>query len=305
MSFLYPHSSLPFRVPPALSPFQSLPIRLPILLAISLSLSLSLSLLFSSSSFFCYLPLSRNLILFRIPPHTLSLFLASSILSFFASQSLPSLVFPSHSSRLFLSLFLSRGPARISRFCLLSLSPTISFLSPNFPSRSIPPLSHSITPSRDFSLSLHLSFMTFSFIPLVFPILPSASLSPVSIDFNSAISLPLDLLNSPVHCHFRSFFQYPSFSSPLISLRSSQSLYLSPPFVLLPLCFLSRNLTYSPLTVKPSIPWSIALSRVFFSPFYLDFSPSSLHSSAGIISSISLFSTLLGKIVNIFLSTSI
>ena len=82
----------------------------------------------------------------------------------------------------------------------------------------------------------------------------SASISPVSFDLNSAISLPLDLPISPVRSHFRSRFQSLSISSPLISLRSSRPLYFSPAFVLPPLYFLSHNLTYSPLTVNSSQP---------------------------------------------------
>ena len=73
---------------------------------------------------------------------------------------------------------------------------------------------------------------------------------------------------------------------------ASQSLYLSISYLTISLTLRSgSNLLF--LGQYPS-------ADVLFSPFYLDFSPSSLHLSAALISSISLFSTLLGKTVNIF-----
>ena len=73
---------------------------------------------------------------------------------------------------------------------------------------------------------------------------------------------------------------------------ASRSLYLSISYLAISLTLRSgSNLLF--LGQYPS-------ADVLFSPFYLDFSPSCLHLSTALISSISLFSTLLGKTVNIF-----
>ena len=93
---------------------------------------------------------------------------------------------------------------------------------------------------------------------------------------------------------------FPSLASSL-----SQSLLLSSLFVphglfTPPLhASFSLSISYLAISLTPRSR-SITLNRVFFSPFYLDFSPSSLYLSAAFISSIFLFSTLLRKIVNIF-----
>ena len=188
-----------------------------------------------------------------------------------------------------------RGPARISRLYLrsipqsLSSPPTIPFLSPHFRhGQSLPSCFRCYSQPRLLSQFLLLSCILF--ITLVIPVLPSTSLSPVSVDFNSAIFLPLDFLISPICSHFQSRFK--SFlPSPLFV---PHGLFTSP-------LHSSFSLSISHLAISLTLrSWSKAFNRVFFSPFYLDFSPSSLYSSATFISSIFLFSTLLWKIVNIF-----
>ena len=169
-------------------------------------------------------------------------------------------------------------PSLHSSISLSSSHNSISISS--LPSGSISPLllSFLFPAANSLSISLDIVYFVYHTCNSCFAL----HISPVS-DFDSAISLPLDFMISPVCSHFQSrcesflpsslFVPHNLFTSPLHS-----SFYLSISDLAISLTLRSR---------------SKAFNRVFFSPFYLDFSPSSLYLSATFISSIFLFSALL------------
>ena len=193
----------------------------------------------------------------------------------------------------------SHAPVSFDFNLAISLSLSI-FLSPQFAPTPGQSLSSLIVLTVASSPLLHFIFLSFNLSQALLPShlssfrfrLPSfpdfSFTSPPRLFLFLTISLPLSSVRPSL-----SLIQSLTLSLPLSFFCLSLSLSLS---LSIPYLAISFPFAYSSLMIQfLFFPRSITLSRVFFSHFYLDFSPSSLHSSAALISSISLFSTLLGQ----------